>query len=198
MPNSTYTFLQDIGQFQTAITGWIILSSLVVIAVFSLTWVRRSQWYDAFYWTHKLQFVFWIALCLHAPLFWKIFVGPAVIFLLEKSRKYVDAFRWSRASRIIAVNLLSNQVGQTLQIPKETVITYAKHTQKTRNIRETYMKHTQKTRNIRETFVKHSWNIHWNIRWNSGTKKLLQSCWPLISECNMSRLIRLRSYDLLC
>ena len=37
-----------------------------------------------FYWTHLLYIAYWILLILHAPNFWKWFVVPCIIFLIEK------------------------------------------------------------------------------------------------------------------
>ena len=37
-----------------------------------------------FYWTHFLYIIFWILLIIHAPNFWKWFIGPASLFACEK------------------------------------------------------------------------------------------------------------------
>jgi len=37
-----------------------------------------------FYWSHMLFVPFWIILILHAPNFWKWFIVPAIIFIVEK------------------------------------------------------------------------------------------------------------------
>ena len=37
-----------------------------------------------FYWTHFLYIIFWILLIVHAPNFWKWFIGPASVFAFEK------------------------------------------------------------------------------------------------------------------
>ena len=37
-----------------------------------------------FYWTHLLYIFYWILLILHAPNFWKWFVVPAILFVIEK------------------------------------------------------------------------------------------------------------------
>ena len=43
---------------------------------------------QVFYWTHFLYLVFWALVILHAPNFWKWFVGPACLFLIEKSLRF--------------------------------------------------------------------------------------------------------------
>ncbi len=37
-----------------------------------------------FYYTHHLFVVWWTLLILHAPNFWKWFIGPAVIYIIER------------------------------------------------------------------------------------------------------------------
>ena len=37
-----------------------------------------------FYWTHLLFVAYWALLILHAPNFWKWFIVPCIIFLIEK------------------------------------------------------------------------------------------------------------------
>ncbi len=40
--------------------------------------------FQVFYWSHLLYVLYWVLLILHAPAFWKWFVGPCALFLLEK------------------------------------------------------------------------------------------------------------------
>lgn len=37
-----------------------------------------------FYWTHLLYYAFWVLLIVHAPNFWKWFLIPGFIFLIEQ------------------------------------------------------------------------------------------------------------------
>ena len=41
-------------------------------------------YFQVFYWTHFLYIVFWLLTILHAPNFWKWFIGPACVFACEK------------------------------------------------------------------------------------------------------------------
>ncbi|XP_022111165.1 NADPH oxidase 5-like isoform X2 [Acanthaster planci] len=67
------------------ITGWILDIVLLVLILGSLSYVRRSGHFEIFYWTHKIcYFLFWFLLILHGPVFWAWFVGPLILFLLEK------------------------------------------------------------------------------------------------------------------
>lgn len=65
----------------TGICLWIILSIMVLC---SMRWVRESGNFEVFYWTHFLYLPFWLLCVLHAPNFWKWFIGPFCIFALEK------------------------------------------------------------------------------------------------------------------
>ncbi|GIX91341.1 NADPH oxidase 5 [Caerostris extrusa] len=65
------------------LTGWILLFILIVMCVSAMPFVRRSGKFEVFYYLHLLSFVFWICLILHGPNFWKWFLGPAVLFLME-------------------------------------------------------------------------------------------------------------------
>ena len=40
--------------------------------------------FQIFYWTHFLYLLFWLLVILHAPNFWKWFIGPACLFVFEK------------------------------------------------------------------------------------------------------------------
>ncbi|XP_022111162.1 NADPH oxidase 5-like [Acanthaster planci] len=67
------------------ITGWILDIVFLILILGSLSYVRRSGHFEIFYWTHKIcYFLFWFLLILHGPVFWAWFVGPLILFLLEK------------------------------------------------------------------------------------------------------------------
>ncbi|XP_046387375.1 NADPH oxidase 5 [Ischnura elegans] len=57
---------------------------LLIIFICSQPFVRRRGSFEVFYWTHLLYVPFWILLIIHAPNFWKWFVTPGVIYLLER------------------------------------------------------------------------------------------------------------------
>ncbi|XP_055948643.1 NADPH oxidase 5-like [Argiope bruennichi] len=65
------------------LTGWILLLILIVMCISAMPFVRRSGKFEIFYYLHLLYFVFWTCLILHGPHFWKWFLGPAVLFLIE-------------------------------------------------------------------------------------------------------------------
>ncbi|XP_045183850.2 NADPH oxidase 5-like [Mercenaria mercenaria] len=93
------------------ITGWLLDVVLIVIVICSLPFIRRGGHFQVFYWTHLLYVPFWILVILHGPQFWKWFVGPGTIFLLEKISRS-KAFRLARHGEtyIKEVNLLPSRV----------------------------------------------------------------------------------------
>ena len=46
-----------------------------------------------FYWTHFLYLVFWMLVILHAPNFWKWFIGPCCLFIIEKCLRLVSSIQ---------------------------------------------------------------------------------------------------------
>ncbi|NXS93436.1 NOX5 oxidase, partial [Jacana jacana] len=89
-------------------TGLALQGLLVAMLAFSSPCVRRSGHFEVFYWTHLSYISIWILLILHGPHFWKWFVVPGCLFMLEK----VVGLAWRRAGglRIIEVNLLPSKV----------------------------------------------------------------------------------------
>ncbi len=37
-----------------------------------------------FYWSHLLYVPYWVLLIVHAPAFWKWFIVPCIVFIIEK------------------------------------------------------------------------------------------------------------------
>ena len=60
--------------------------------VCSLSFVRRSGYFQVFYVTHMLYFFYWGLLLIHAPEFWKWFIGPACIFVIEITYRILTSF----------------------------------------------------------------------------------------------------------
>ncbi|XP_061227071.1 NADPH oxidase 5 [Neopsephotus bourkii] len=89
-------------------TGLVLQALLLAMAAFSSPCVRRSGHFEVFYWTHLSYISIWILLMLHGPHFWKWFMVPGCLFVLEK----VLGLAWRRAGglRIVEVNLLPSKV----------------------------------------------------------------------------------------
>ncbi|XP_071869754.1 NADPH oxidase isoform X2 [Bombus fervidus] len=74
-------------------TGVILIVLLAVITMCSMPFVRRGGCFEVFYWSHLLYIPFWILTILHGPNFWKWFIGPGTIYMLERIRRIA----WSRS-----------------------------------------------------------------------------------------------------
>ena len=62
-------------------TGTLLCCVLAVMFVCSMRWVRKSGNFEVFYWTHFLYLLFWLLVLLHAPQFWKWFIGSKSFLL---------------------------------------------------------------------------------------------------------------------
>lgn len=68
---------------------------LLVMFICSQTFVRRGGCFEIFYWTHLLYVPFWGLLIFHGPNFWKWFLFPGVLFVIERTVR----FTWMRTGR---------------------------------------------------------------------------------------------------
>uniref|UniRef100_A0A8B9UXL9 NADPH oxidase 5 n=1 Tax=Anas zonorhyncha TaxID=75864 RepID=A0A8B9UXL9_9AVES len=89
-------------------TGLALQGLLAAMLAFSSPCVRRGGHFEVFYWSHLSYVSVWVLLLLHAPNFWKWFVVPGGLFVLEKAVGLVV----SRAVglHIVEVNLLPSKV----------------------------------------------------------------------------------------
>ncbi|XP_018056077.1 PREDICTED: NADPH oxidase 5 [Atta colombica] len=76
-------------------TGIVLFIILVIMIICSMSFVRRGGCFEIFYWSHLLYIPFWILMIFHGPNFWKWFIGPGVIYLVEKIRR----LGWLRSKR---------------------------------------------------------------------------------------------------
>ncbi|XP_076282347.1 NADPH oxidase isoform X2 [Lasioglossum baleicum] len=74
-------------------TGIILIIILSVITLSSMPFVRRRGRFEIFYWSHLLYIPFWILTILHGPNFWKWFIGPGTLYLIER----IHRIAWSRS-----------------------------------------------------------------------------------------------------
>ncbi|KAI5614848.1 NADPH oxidase 5 [Silurus asotus] len=105
-----FTTRPGIGWVQgtASITGFVLLVIICLMVVCSSTFVRRSGHFEVFYWSHLFYIWFWALLIIHCANFWKWFVVPGVIFVVEK----LVGIAVSRmaALYIAEVNLLPSKV----------------------------------------------------------------------------------------
>ncbi|MCI4382014.1 hypothetical protein PGIGA_G00258690 [Pangasianodon gigas] len=105
-----FTTRPGIGWVQgtASITGVVLQVLICLMVVCSSTFVRRSGHFEVFYWSHLSYIWVWVLLIVHCANFWKWFVAPGVIFLVEK----LVGIAVSRmaALYIVEVNLLPSKV----------------------------------------------------------------------------------------
>uniref|UniRef100_A0A2C9KFB3 NADPH oxidase 5 n=1 Tax=Biomphalaria glabrata TaxID=6526 RepID=A0A2C9KFB3_BIOGL len=65
------------------LTGVVLCVVLLVMVLLSLPVVRRSGYFEVFYWSHKLYIIFWALTIIHCENFWKWFAVPGLVFFLE-------------------------------------------------------------------------------------------------------------------
>ena len=72
-------------------TGIGLASILLIMFVCSQPFVRRGGSFEIFYWTHLLYIPFWVLVLFHGPNFWKWFIGPLTVYLIERAIRLVSA-----------------------------------------------------------------------------------------------------------
>jgi len=92
------------------LTGVLLLVLLVVMVLLSLPCVRRSGYFQLFYWSHKLYWPYYILTVVHATHFWKWLVLPALIFVTEMLLRFYRSHRGDTYIR--AVDFLASGVTQ--------------------------------------------------------------------------------------
>ncbi|NXH07906.1 NOX5 oxidase, partial [Loxia leucoptera] len=98
-------------------TGLALLALLLAMLACSSPCVRRGGHFEVFYWSHLCYIPVWLLLLLHGPHFWKWFLIPGSLFVLEKVLGWV----WRRAGdlHILEAKLLPSKVTHlVIQRPK--------------------------------------------------------------------------------
>lgn len=70
-------------------TGVALLIILLIMFVCSQPFVRRKGSFEIFYWTHLLYVPFWILTLFHGPNFWKWFMLPGAVYIVERVLRFV-------------------------------------------------------------------------------------------------------------
>ncbi|NWZ94132.1 NOX5 oxidase, partial [Nesospiza acunhae] len=97
--------------------GGTLLALLLAMLACSSPCVRRGGHFEVFYWSHLSYIPVWLLLLLHGPHFWKWFLIPGSLFVLEK----VLGWAWRRAGdlHILEAKLLPSKVTHlVIQRPK--------------------------------------------------------------------------------
>ncbi|XP_030811337.1 NADPH oxidase 5 [Camarhynchus parvulus] len=98
-------------------TGLALLALLLAMLACSLPCVRRGGHFEVFYWSHLSYIPVWLLLLLHGPHFWKWFLIPGSLFVLEKILGW--AWRQAEDLHILEAKLLPSKVTHlVIQRPK--------------------------------------------------------------------------------
>uniref|UniRef100_A0A8D0ANX8 NADPH oxidase 5 n=1 Tax=Sander lucioperca TaxID=283035 RepID=A0A8D0ANX8_SANLU len=91
-----------------SLTGVVLQLFIFLMVLCSSTFVRRSGHFEVFYWSHLSYVWVWSLLVVHCANFWKWFLVPGLIFLLEK----IVGIAVARMGglHIVEVNLLPSKV----------------------------------------------------------------------------------------
>lgn len=68
-------------------TGIALFAVLIIMFLCSQPFVRRGGSFEIFYWTHLLYVPFWVLLVFHGPNFWKWFIIPFIVYMVERALK---------------------------------------------------------------------------------------------------------------
>ncbi|KAL4613406.1 NADPH oxidase 5 [Arapaima gigas] len=91
-----------------SVTGVLLQFIICLMVLCSCPFVRRSGHFEVFYWSHLSYIWVWVLLVLHCANFWKWFVVPGLVFLLEKV--VGTAVSHMNGLYIVEVNLLPSKV----------------------------------------------------------------------------------------
>ncbi|XP_039306602.1 NADPH oxidase 5 isoform X1 [Solenopsis invicta] len=83
-------------------TGVLLLIILFIMIVCSMPFVRRGGCFQIFHWSHLLYVPFWILMIFHGSNYWKWFIIPGIIYLVEKIRRLVWVRSEQRKTYIIS------------------------------------------------------------------------------------------------
>ncbi|KAI9577415.1 hypothetical protein GQX74_013658 [Glossina fuscipes] len=70
-------------------TGVSLIVILLIMFICSQPFVRRKGSFEIFYWTHLLYVPFWILCLFHGPNFWKWFLVPGIVYIIERILRFV-------------------------------------------------------------------------------------------------------------
>ncbi|XP_052743214.1 NADPH oxidase 5 [Bicyclus anynana] len=76
-------------------TGIALCVALFVLGVSSRPALRKGGCFEVFYFAHLLYIPFWILLIIHAPNFWKWFIVPGTVYIIER----IMRLAWMRSER---------------------------------------------------------------------------------------------------
>ena len=104
-------------------TGVALIVILTVMVVCSMSFVRRSGYFQVFYLSHLSYWLYWGLLVIHAPDFWKWLVFFAIIFIAEKMFRVVS-YSWLSTHDSLLMGRGQTVIDKGISLPSK--VTYLK------------------------------------------------------------------------
>ncbi|MGO8693832.1 MAG: ferric reductase-like transmembrane domain-containing protein [Rectinemataceae bacterium] len=95
--SATVPFRQNLFATRAGLTGVILLSTFDIMWLFAQNFFRKRGWFEVFYVTHSLYILFFLALLVHAPNFWKWAIAPLAAYGFEP---YLKRYRKREVSYV--------------------------------------------------------------------------------------------------
>jgi len=92
------------------VTGFALDVILLIMIIGANSRIRASGYFQVFYWSHLLYWVFWILVIIHAPNFKYWLLIPGLMFIIEKISYLISSCRKSQSFFIERVHLLQSRV----------------------------------------------------------------------------------------
>ena len=91
-------------------TGIALMAIMAIIFVCSLPFIRRRGFFEIFYFSHLLYWLYFPLIVLHAPQCWLWIVGPFTAWLIDKAVRTVNVYFGSGATVIKTGTILPSSV----------------------------------------------------------------------------------------
>ena len=91
-------------------TGVALMAIMTIIFVCSLPFIRRRGFFEIFYFSHLLYWLYFPLVILHAPQSWLWMVGPLSVWLLDKALRVGNVYLGGGATKIKTGLLLPSSV----------------------------------------------------------------------------------------
>ena len=87
------------------ISGLALIMILTIMVIGSLKWVRRSGYFQVFYCTHFLYWLYWVLLIFHAPQFYKWATLFLIVFVIEFTYRILNSLM-GRGKTVVSAGVI--------------------------------------------------------------------------------------------
>ena len=87
------------------ISGVALILILTIMVIGSLKWVRRSGYFQVFYCTHFLYWLYWILLIFHAPQFYRYATLFLIVFVIEFTYRILNSLM-GRGKTVVSAGVI--------------------------------------------------------------------------------------------